>query len=168
MKLHIAVVLLFSAVCRADGIEVSIDGRFHSKCPGSGELPGEELCQVSFYRLLAQPEQYHSRRVLLRGHLIKFLDRYVLFPSRDAFETGSDLDGVEVWVDDDQEMLLNDLPSSGVSGYGVIGTFDAEFPGSGISRLGRLSNTRLLEPRRRMDDRPPEPRSQTPKDVQVR
>jgi hypothetical protein len=153
----IIAVLLITAICRADDVEVSVDGRFGSKCPGSGEPLGGELCQVSFYRLLAQPEQYHERRVLLRGHLIKFLDRYVLFPSREAFETGSDLDGVEVWVDTEMENQLVDLPRSGTSGYGVIGTFDARFPGSGISRLGRLSNVRLLGPRYRVDDRPPPP-----------
>ena len=71
MKSLIAVVMLAAAVvCRADGIEISVDGRFGSNCTGSGQSAGGELCEVSFYRLLAQPEQYHERRVLLRGHLI--------------------------------------------------------------------------------------------------
>jgi hypothetical protein len=158
MMRFFALLLLTMAVCHSEeDVTISVDGRFNSRCADTERSSGEALCEVSFYRLLANSEQYHERWVLLRGHLVKFLDRYVLFPNRAAFESGSDLDGVEVWVDDERENQLEGLPRSGISGYGVIGLFDAKFPGSGISRLGRLSKVRLLEPRYRIDDRPPPP-----------
>lgn len=133
--------------------EVSIDGRYGTRCADSGDGTAAELCMPSFYRVIAEPEKYHDRKVMLVGYLVEHDDRYVLFPGQEPFYIGSNIEGIELLLNATQEAELMDLPRKGVGGYGVIGIFDAKYPGAGLPRLGQIVVERLWGPSLIVEDR---------------
>ncbi len=128
--------------------EKSPDGRFGMQCyEYAGE--GIELCVVPFYRLLATPERYHGRMVALTGFIKKEFGVPTMFPSKESYLSGVNVEGIEI-VDAKIPKEIQDELKNGVWPVYVIGVFDAKYQGGNISRLGALRNVRKIMKTRRV------------------
>lgn len=116
------------------------DGRYGTKCLEKREHPGD-LCEISFYALLAAPERYHGKHLMLAGYLIEISDRLVLFASKQSYESGVEGEGVAL-LDADAELppYFKSEVKQGVWPVMVIGTFDAKFSHDFHPRLGAMRN----------------------------
>lgn len=128
------------------------DGRFKTPCYAWGADTSKELCTPSYYRLVAEPEQYHGKVVGLTGFLIEDFGRFVLFPSQEAYAGSRDVEGIEITglIERDKHGSLitqsPDIPdeikgsatSGGAQPIFVVGTFDAKYIGVGVPRLGAI------------------------------
>lgn len=144
--LVLVIVLILSACHSIRDPEVSIDGRFGLRCMYPHDGTKGEICMPSFYRVVAEPEKYHGRKIILTGYLVFYDEAYVLFPGRELFYMGSNIEGIELSLSSSQLEELIDLPQKGVGGYRVIGILDAKYSGGGIPRLGHIVVERLVEP----------------------
>jgi len=118
--------------------ETSPDGRFDTSCYRAAREEFGEQCEVSFYRLLAVPEKYHGRRVLVTGYLVQVFDRLVLYPTPERHATGIEIEGIEI---EDSSAVPGDLRQAaklGRANIAVNGVFDARYVGLGTRRLGML------------------------------
>jgi hypothetical protein len=69
------------------------DGRFNTPCDWRG---GRELCIVSFYRLIANPERYHGKLIAVTGYLRMAAGNVVLFPNELSFTGEANGEGCRV------------------------------------------------------------------------
>ena len=118
------------------------DGRFGTRCTPWGPYPFREMCQVSFYRLLANPEQYDGRLVGLQGLLINALDQPMLFVNRQSYDTGNPGEGI--LVDGEIPPEFKEFMGTGIFPAIVIGVFDAKYLGNGVPVLGALRKIELI------------------------
>jgi hypothetical protein len=120
------------------------DGRFETHCryasPGTGGP--EELCEVSFYKLIATPEKFDGRRVALRAFLIDLNGEPTLFPSRESYDSGADVEGITL-IGATLPPEVEASIKTGVWPVIVIGTFDARFMGHRSPRLGSVNVIRI-------------------------
>lgn len=118
----------------------TFDGRFGSKCLSWGRDTTKELCQVSFYKLLANPERYDGKMISVSGYLVRAFDRLVLFPNRERYEADAQIEGIEI---DESGSLPDDLKSKiegGAYPVTVLGSFDAKYVGADVPRLGLINH----------------------------
>lgn len=134
------------------------DGRFKTRCDAWGIDRTKELCELSFFRLIAQPEQYHGRLVGVTGFLVEDFGRFVLFPNQGSYDAGIDVEGVEITggVERNQNGVLvthpPDIPvevrqlarAGGAYPVFVVGTFDAKHVGVSAARLGVIRVHHML------------------------
>ena len=114
------------------------DGRYGTKCYYTRQHSGD-LCQVSFYALLAAPERYHGRHLAVAGYLIQISDRLVLFASKQSYESGVEGEGIAL-LDAKLSPQLKSQVQQGVWPMVVAGTFDAKFSWDLHPRLGAMRN----------------------------
>jgi hypothetical protein len=102
---------------------------------------------VSFYRLIAEPEKYDGRLVMIVGYLVDLFGAPVLFPNFSSFDSGSDVEGIElVGARFSPEILA--AKKKGVWPVYVVGIFDAKSTLSQFYRLGLMHVTEVgLMPR---------------------
>lgn len=118
--------------------DASPDGRFDTTCYRAAREELGEQCEVSFYRLVAVPEKYHGRRVVVTGYLVQVFDRLVLYPSVERHRAGVEIEGIEI---EDASVVPADLREAAKQGrvnIAVNGVFDARYVGLQTSRLGML------------------------------
>lgn len=120
--------------------DLTPDGRFDTRCLSS-DRAGEELCRVSFYKLIAVPEKYHGRLIAVVGYLRTSFGRPVLFVNRDSFESNADYEGVAI-TDGDIPKEIKEKMDVGVWPVLVVGVFDARYAGIQNQRLGALRKVR--------------------------
>ena len=123
------------------------DGRFGSNCGMPQGGTDKAYCLVPFARLIALPERYHKKRIVVFGFLIKDHDIPCLYASRDR------------WLALAPDECVY-LPPSAISGelaaalargvqVSVAGEFDAHFEGP-LAFLGRFAHVDVIgsiEPR---------------------
>jgi hypothetical protein len=148
--LSAAVVLTASAEVTAQRFTVesvenrSPDGRFGTRCyPWSGDT-SRDLCEVSFYRLIATPERYDGQLIALTGFLISVFDDPTLFASRDAYTANVQVDGV--FVDGEIPRDMRSRLKNGVYPILVVGVFDAKYSGRSLPALGALRKIERIAP----------------------
>lgn len=120
--------------------KMTADGRFNTRCFAWGQDIHKELCQVSFIRLVSFPEKYDQRMISVTGFVIKSFGRVVLFPSRERYEAGINIEGVELMGELNMDKSLVGRLEEGVFPVMVTGTFDATYSGSDILRLGAITH----------------------------
>lgn len=119
--------------------EKTPDGRFGTQCAGiTGKF--RNVCDVSFYRLLAETERYHGRPVSLSGFLVEIDGDLVLFPNQESYVNGAHIDGVQLQGRGAEDSALKARAARGLKGATATGYFDAHFTGSGMWRSGALRN----------------------------
>jgi len=123
----------------------TVDGRFGTGCMQWIGDSSRDICYVSFYRIIATPERYDKKLIKLSGFLIKMFDQYIIFPSRDSYESGVDLDGIRVMNSDSVPKSLAQKASKGLFPVTVIGVFDAKYGGDGNSPLMLLGSLKDVE-----------------------
>jgi len=156
--LAVALVLSMLAAAKLSGPTFSElqrtthDGRFKTRCHAWGADTSKELCTPSFYRLLAEPEQYHGKVVGLSGFVIEEFGDFVLFPSREAYAGNQDAEGIEItgpferdkggrlitYAPDVPDEIRDSAKSGGAHPIFVVGTFDAKYTGGDIPRSGAI------------------------------
>ena len=120
----------------------SADGRYGSKCPMGRSVDGpRELCRISFYRLLAEPEKYDGRHILVVGYLVYLFETPVLFPNFSSFDSGMDGEGIEL-VGAKFTPAIEAAMKKGVWPVYVVGVFDARSTLSNFYRLGLMRRIR--------------------------
>ena len=126
------------------------DGRFGTECyENAGRIYSKELCQVSFYRLLAKPEMYDGRVILVIGYLIDVYGDHVLFANRESYDSGVEVEGIRLIggkMEQDIEKIENH-EKNGAWPVFVIGTFDAKYSGAQLPRLGALKDIQVITTR---------------------
>lgn len=107
------------------------DGRFNTLCLEGGRRGSwQELCSVSFYRLIAAPERYHERPVAVSGYLIRVFGSPLLFPSESSYNASALSEALEIMDAEIPESVREHL-DEGVPGVLVVGVFDAKYAGKG-------------------------------------
>ena len=119
------------------------DGRFGTACYGA---PTEEVCQASFYRLIARPDAYDGRVILVIGYLIYVFGEPTLFANRESYDSGVDVEGIRIFGD--LPPKIDHQAQTGVWPVAVIGTFDAKEMGAAIPKLGAITVKRIFSPLR--------------------
>jgi hypothetical protein len=120
----------------------SSDGRFGSKCGMPQGGTDKAFCLVPFTRLIAQPERYHGKRILLFGYLWNDHDQPCLYASPDR--------SVEIAPGECVYIPWSAIPPDMVPAVkkGVkvraAGKFDATFEGP-VYYLGRFEEIDVLE-----------------------
>ena len=117
----------------------TFDGRFGSKCLAWERDNAREICQVSFFKLIATPESYDRKMIAVTGYLVKVFGRNVLFASKERFDADLQLEGIEVDTSDLPKELEGEV-AKGAYPVLVIGTFDARYVGADVPRLGIIRN----------------------------
>lgn len=123
----------------------TVDGRFGSKCMPWIQDSKRSLCSISFYKLIAKPEAYQNKLISASSYLINMFGYYVLFPSKNSYESGVDVEGVELLNDKAIPLKLRKESVDGVFPVRVVGVFDAKFGGSGDSPLQLLGAFKQVE-----------------------
>lgn len=144
-----ASILLLSALLLAQNLsaqtalpERTHDGRFGTQCYAWGRDASRELCNVSFYKLIATPEKYDGRLVSVVGFIVKIFDQVVLYPSKERYEADVPVEGIELIgtsMDPEDQKVMAHL-SQGLAPVMVLAVFDGKYAGSGIPRLGAFRN----------------------------
>jgi hypothetical protein len=122
--------------------EASSDGRFGSKCGMPQGGTDKVFCLVPFTRLIAQPERYHGKRILLFGYLANDHDQPCLYASPDRSVGIAPGECVYIpW----SAVPLDMVPAAkkGVE-VRAAGIFDATFEGPNYY-LGRFEQIDVLE-----------------------
>ena len=136
----VAGLVLFSTVLDA-ATEETHDGRFGTQCAQSAF---GNTCMLSFYRLLATPEKYHGKLVLVSGFFIKVGGiEPMLFPNRDSYNSGETLEGIYI-IDGSIPPDIAAHLKEGISPVWIIGVFDARFIGYDLRTLGALRNVKNI------------------------
>ncbi|WP_256644876.1 hypothetical protein [Thermomonas paludicola] len=145
-------------IAKSDVPNSTHDGRFDTRCNPWGDDASREFCEISFYSLIARPEQYHGRMIGVTGFLVKDFGKFVLFPSREHYEAGINVEGIEVIgaVRRDKGGEVTTQPpvipqeisslaqSGGVFPVYIVGLFDAKYLGTGSARLGAVHFHHML------------------------
>lgn len=153
MNLLVCILLVLGSNSVAAGkLSPTPDGRFGSPCHRWGKDPRKELCDVSFYHLFSKPETYHGRLIAVHGYLIKLYGSYVLFPSRESFDSGAEIEGIELQGDVELTEGLRSNAEGGVFPVIVVGVYDAKYSGFKLPRLGALRDVSHVLPASRMTD----------------
>lgn len=130
-----ASLLLATTAAAEEGEMDSWDGRNNTSC-ATYVSPNAAVCVVPFARLIAEPERFEGRFVLLRGYVADQAGSPILFPSRESGEEDIAIEGI----------VLTDVPKDMTrSGrwVTVTGRFDA---GSGDRpHLGMLHDVQAVE-----------------------
>jgi len=161
--------LMIAAGCHSsDYVEVKgFDGKPFKILDMSAEVKrrrkhfdqAERIGPVSLLQLIATPEKFHGKRVVVSGYAILEFEVQGIFPSRDLAEVGCK-NGV--WLDYDFGSLPNNPERTDFVPMLIEGVFDAEGGGhmglwAGelccISRLERLPNK--TEPNQRPERNDP-------------
>lgn len=138
------------------------DARFETRCHPWGADTAKELCTPSFYRLLAEPEQYHGKIVGLTGFFIEEFGSFVLYPSQQAYAGNQGVDGIEITglIERDKsgslithspdipDEIMDSARSRGVDSVFVVGKFDAKAIGVDIPRSGAIRLHHMVLKRR--------------------
>src|SRR5689334_11868560 len=103
---------------------ISPDGRFRTQCYDRGlSRTSSELCTLSFYRLLARPEDYHNRNIAVVGLLASYAGQTALFANRESFKAGITENGILIGAEIPPK-LQKEL-KTGIWPVMVSGVFDA-------------------------------------------
>lgn len=131
------------------------DGRFNTLCyEGGRRASWKELCSVSFYRLIAVPEQYHGRPVAVSGYLIRVFGNPLLFPNESSYNASALSEALEIMDSEIPESVRQHL-DEGVPGVLVVGVFDAKYSGKGAwPLLGAIKHVYNLEQLQRFPSDP--------------
>jgi hypothetical protein len=129
--------LIFAEDAAADEAATSPDGRFNTLCDAPGTPAAAQICEVPFARLIATPERFDGRVVMVTGYLILSANALVLFPDKESFDASLDVEGIDLgafaWKN-------RNKARRGLWPVTVSGRFDARYLGAGgIPRLGRLT-----------------------------
>ncbi|MEO7067913.1 MAG: hypothetical protein ABI114_13445 [Rhodanobacter sp.] len=122
--------------------QVTVDGRFNTKCRPWIDDVTQRICYVSFYKLISNPERYNGKLVRVTGHLIKMFGQNVIFASRDSYNSGVDVEGIRLLGEDKLPTNIEDKVVVGLFPVTVIGVFDAKYGGDGESPLQLLGALR--------------------------
>lgn len=125
------------------------DGRFGTRCYWTFKSPGD-LCETSFYAILASPEKFDERPILLVGYLALVDGQPVLFANKLSYESGSEGEGIAL-LDAKLTPNLQKRASHGAWPVTVVGVFDAKFPGYVRPRLGAMREIRTVDISGRVD-----------------
>jgi hypothetical protein len=111
----------------------SPDGRFGTRCR---PRQAGDVCEVSFFRLLAVPERYDGKVVAVTGFLINVFSQPTLFPSRESYNSNVPVEGI--FVDGPIPTDIREHLQNGIAPVFIVATFDAKFQGNDFPRLGAL------------------------------
>lgn len=131
-------------VAAKDAAKATFDGRFNSKCYGHTLGVSGEVCDVSFYRLLAFPEKYNNKYVRVTGFLVNVFGRTILFLDKSRFDADMQIEGIELKGKFDIEKDLLEKLDVGVFPVVVVGLFDATYEGPDVKRLGAISDIKSV------------------------
>lgn len=134
----------------ANGADISgkttFDGRFNTRCYAWAQDQQKELCEVSFFKLIATPEKYNHRMISVTGFIIKSFGGIVLFPTKERYDADVQIEGIELignlHIDKGLVKKIND----GFFPVMVTGTFDATYLGADIHRLGAITDVISVTP----------------------
>lgn len=165
-KISLCVILLLASFClQAEPWKEVLslpkethDGRLNTSCPRDTKNVSLKACTPSFYRVLAAPEQYHGKIITLTGFLIREFDRYFLFPNKQSYENGQDVDSIEItgiveskeegtfitYVPEVPEKIKSQVDKDGLSAVLVSGIFDARYVGNSAPRAGVIRSTWIM------------------------
>lgn len=135
----------------------TIDGRFNSNCLRKNGYTDEPVCFVPFPRLIAQPERFDGRYILLVGFLGTNHGVTELFSNSDSFKHLLPLESINVGK------IPPELDASLKKGIWVVvvGKFDATFAGPAAS-LGSIWEPLDISPYDWGNERKPSPPSLLP------
>ena len=107
------------------------DGRLGTKCYAwTGGGPAQEMCRVSFYRLIADPKQYDGTLVAVVGYLTDLFGTPALFATKESADAMIYADGVSLINPSIPSDLWKQVEQSGgVWPVSVVGIFDAKYLG---------------------------------------
>lgn len=105
----------------------TIDGRFNSNCPRRSA--NTDVCMVPFPRLIAEPERFDGKYIMLVGFLATSRGVTALFPNSESAKHFLPLESVNVGP------IPSDLHAYLKQGIWVVvvGKFDAKFDGPMMS-----------------------------------
>jgi hypothetical protein len=115
------------------------DGRFDTLCSswgGGGNF--NEVCQLSFARLMSEPEKYQGRLIAVVGFLIREQGKLMLYPSRESYEGGHFGEGILILGE--VHNSLKEKLKMGASSVLCVGVFDATYLGEAVPALGAMRN----------------------------
>lgn len=119
------------------------DGRFGTSCYTYGSEQGNrEICSISIYMVLSNPERYDGRYISVTGYLVDYFGTPTLFPSRESYRAQISADGIA--IDGKIPSALEKDMKTGIWGVTVVGEFDAKFQGYQIQAAGRITNLRTV------------------------
>lgn len=119
-------------------LQTTPDGRFGTPCFHVGLSIGDtEICDLSFYRLLANPERYDGRYVRLTGFLTSFVGRTVLFPDRLSFEARVSMNGI--LINGSIPTITEKEKLAGIWPVIIVGKFDAKCWGNTVNYSGCIN-----------------------------
>jgi hypothetical protein len=144
--------LVVGAIDGKDIAKTTFDGRFNSRCNPWLRDSHLEMCEVSFYRLLATPEKYDGRIITVTGFLVRVFGRPVLFPDRQSYDADLQYEGVELVGKFDVDSKLAHNISEGIFPVTVVGRFDARYEGPDVERLGGICNIYSVEIRNKIPE----------------
>lgn len=116
----------------------TVDGRFGTKCRLWEKGFAEEICIVSFVKLIANPERYDGRLVLTTGFIINSFGTPILYMNEASYNGDLSVEGIELIG---QLNIVDGIESQldiGIFPVTVVGHFDAHYEGFNIDRLGAL------------------------------
>lgn len=142
----IAFALCTSVNAKGISGKTTFDGRFNTECPVWGRDGKKELCEVSFFKLIAVPERYDKKMISLTGFIIKSFGRIVLFPNKMRYDANLQIEGVELVGKLDISRHLMRKIDKGFFPVMVTGTFDATYLGADVHKLGAITNVISIRP----------------------
>jgi hypothetical protein len=112
---------------------LTIDGRFNSNCLRQSAFTEEPVCIVPFSRLIAEPERFDGKYILILGFYVDHFGTPALFSSTESFKHSLPLESIYVGK------TPSELAASLKKGIWVrvVGKFDAKFSGP-MMNLGAI------------------------------
>lgn len=114
--------------------------RHLTKCYMSPENSDKQVCQVSLYAVISNPDRYEGETIRVTGYLRRVYDVIVLYPTRDAYIYSAGQGGIELLAahPDKIEIMRGKQELLGAST--VIGKFSSVARGSLRGSVGVISN----------------------------
>jgi len=116
----------------------SFDGRFNKKCEAWEYGSETELCTLSFYRLLARPEDYHNKMVKVTAYLSYDAGDVAAYPSKERYDAGATEDSIIVIDADIPKDIEKEMRRKNGVYVTMLGEFDARFEGKFSHRSGLI------------------------------
>jgi len=160
-RLFLTVAALFAAiglsvagVFAAEAAQPSAtdDGRFNSNCPRQNAFTTEPVCMVPFPRLIAEPERFDEKYILVVGFLANWHGVPELFSGLESFKASLPLENI--YVGDIPPEISASLDQG--TWVVVVGKFDAKYAGQTLS-IGAIWHPLNISPTRK-DMHPTPPR----------
>lgn len=132
-----------SAGATATSVAQPQASKYNHRCVGESLVNPCELYNVSLVELIARPEMYDGKRVMVRGFVSSHPEASAIYISRDDAEYGNFKNGV--WLDPSPDFLQEGVMCQWNDSYALVtGSFSAEEGGhmgqwsGAISKISRI------------------------------